>query len=132
VRVVSARQAAWLLVRQPEDLEDDECRFVARLCELCPAVQTAYPLAQEFLRIVRERHVDALESWLTRASRSGVREVESFVVGLRQDQAAVAAALRLPFSNGQVEGQVNRLKFIKRSGYGRAKFDLLRQRVLTA
>jgi transposase len=81
---------------------------------------------------VRERHVDALESWLTRARMSGIPEVVSFVAGLRRDQAAVAAALTLPFSNGQVEGQVNRLKFIKRSGYGRAKFDLLRQRVLAA
>jgi transposase len=132
VRVISARQAAWLLVRRPEALEDDESRFVTRLCELCPGVQTAYPLAQEFLRIVRERHVDALEGWLTRAGKSGVREVGGFAAGLRQDQAAVAAALRLPFNNGQVEGQVNRLKLIKRSGYGRAKFDLLRQRVLAA
>ncbi len=132
VRIVSARQAAWLLVRRPEDLEDDDRAFVERLCQSCPAVQTAYPLAQEFIRIVRERHVDALESWLTRASLSGIREIQSFVAGLRRDQAAVAAALTFPFSNGQVEGQVNRLKFIKRSGYGRAKFDLLRQRVLAA
>jgi len=132
VRIVSARQAAWLLVRRPDDLEDDDRAFVERLCQSCPAVQTAYPLAQEFLRIVRERHVDAVESWLTRASASGIPELQSFVVGLRRDQAAIAAALTLPFSNGQVEGQVNRLKFIKRSGYGRAKFDLLRQRVLAA
>jgi len=130
VRIVSARQAAWLLVRRPDDLEDDDRAFVGRLCQTCPAVQTAYPLAQEFIRIVRERHVDALESWLTRASLSEIPEVVSFVTGLRRDQAAVAAALTLPFSNGQVEGQVNRLKFIKRSGYGRAKFDLLRQRVV--
>jgi transposase len=132
VRIVSARQAAWLLVRRPDDLEDDDCAFVERLCQICPAVQTAYPLAQEFLRIVRERHVDALESWLTRAGKSGIPEIQSFVVGLRRDQAAIAAALTLPFSNGQVEGQVNRLKFIKRSGYGRMKLDLLRQRVLAA
>jgi transposase len=132
VRIVSARQAAWLLVRRPDDLEDEDRAFVERLCESCPAVQTAYPLAQEFIRIVRERHADALESWLTRASESGIPELQSFVAGLRRDQAAVAAALTLPFSNGQVEGQVNRLKFIKRSGYGRAKFDLLRQRVLAA
>ena len=57
-------------------------------------------------------------------------EVVSFAAKLRQDLAAVEAAVTSPWSQGQVEGQVNRLKFVKRSMYGRAKFDLLRQRVL--
>lgn len=82
------------------------------------------------MRIVRERHIDALESWLCRADASGLAELRSFAAGIRRDQAAVSAALSLPFSNAQVEGQINRLKYIKRSGYGRAKLDLLRQRVL--
>ncbi|EHP91380.1 transposase of ISMdi2, ISL3 family [Methylorubrum extorquens DSM 13060] len=55
-----------------------------------------------------------------------------FVTGLRQDEAAVRVAIVEPWSNGLVEGQVIRLKMIKRSMYGRAKFDLLRQRVLHA
>lgn len=59
-------------------------------------------------------------------------ELGSFITGLRQDEEAVRAALAEPWSNGHVEGQVNRLKLIKRSMYGRAKFDLLRQRVLHA
>lgn len=103
---------------------------LARLCQLSPEIQIAYPLAQEFRRIVRERHSDALEGWVSRAEASGVAELQSFATGIRRDQAAVTAALTLPFSNGQVEGQINRLKYIKRSGYGRAKLDLLRQRVL--
>lgn len=61
---------------------------------------------------------------------TGIQEVRSFAAGLERDKAAVAAALSLPYSNGQTEGQVGRLKFIKRSAYGRAKLDLLRQRVL--
>ena len=61
-----------------------------------------------------------------------VAELQGFAAGLRRDHAAVFAALSLPFSNGQVEGQVNRLKMIKRTMFGRAKFDLLRQRVLAA
>jgi transposase len=123
---------AWLLVRRPEELEAEEETIVERLCQRCPDIQMAYPLAQEFLRIVRERHPDALTGWIERASTSGLPALRSFAVGLQRDRAAVTAALTLPFSNGQVEGQVNRLKFIKRSGYGRAKCDLLRQRVLTA
>jgi transposase len=61
-----------------------------------------------------------------------VPELQSFAAGLRRDKAAVMAALSLPYSNGQVEGQVNRIKLIKRTMYGRANFDLLRQRVLAA
>jgi transposase len=71
-----------------------------------------------------------LAGWLTRAHASGIPELKSFVAGIQRDRAAVTAALTLPFSTGQVEGQINRLKLIKRSGYGRAKLDLLRQRVL--
>ncbi len=117
-------------MRRPDDLEPDDRAIVERLCELNPDIRRAYPLAQEFMRIVRERHPDALDSWLCRAEASGLAELQSFVAGIRRDQAAVFGALSLPFSNGQVEGQINRLKCIKRSGYGRAKLDLLRQRVL--
>jgi transposase len=61
-----------------------------------------------------------------------VPEIRSFAVGLRQEYAAVAAALQYPWSNGPVEGHVNRLKTIKRQMYGRANVDLLQLRVLHA
>ena len=117
-------------MRRPDELEADDRALVERLCHESADIEVAYPLAQEFMRIVRERHPDALDSWLCRAAASGLIDLQSFVAGVRRDQAAVAGALSLPFSNGQVEGQINRLKYIKRSGYGRAKLDLLRQRVL--
>ena len=80
--------------------------------------------------MVRQRQAEKFEAWLLQAAASGIPELVSFVAGLERDKAAVVAALSLPFSNGQVEGQVNRLKLIKRCMYGRAKFDLLRRRVL--
>jgi transposase len=131
-RALSARQAAWLLVKRPSDLEEAERTTVERLCAGSAEIQLAYPLAQEFMRIVRDHHVDALDSWFARADASGLPELQSFVAGLRRDRAAVLAALTLPFSNGQVEGQVNRLKTLKRQMYGRAGFELLRRRVLAA
>jgi len=131
-RALSARQAAWLLVKRPDDLEEPERMIVERLCAGSAEVMVAYPLAQEFMRIVREHHADAFEGWLARADASGLAELQSFVAGLRRDLSAVLAALTLPFSNGQVEGQVNRLKTVKRAMYGRASFDLLRRRVLAA
>jgi transposase len=73
-----------------------------------------------------------LEAWLADARSSGARAVETFAVGLEQDGAAVRAALTTPWSNGQAEGQVTRLKLLKRQMYGRAGFDLLRRRTLLA
>jgi len=132
VRIGAARPAAWLRVRRPAALADADRALVARLCQTGPAVQTAYPLAQAFIRSVRARHGDARASWLTRAGMSGIPEVQSVVAGLRGDQAAVAAARPRPVRNGQGAGQGNRLTFIKRSGAGRAQFALLRQRVRAA
>ena len=73
-----------------------------------------------------------LEVWLADAAASGVRAMETFSAGLKSDAAAISAALTMPWSNGQTEGQVNRLKLIKRQMFGHASFDLLRRRVLLA
>ena len=74
----------------------------------------------------------ARPNWLRRAKASGIQEFQGFVAGMWRDYAAVAAAFSMEWNNGQVEGQVNRLTLLKRQGYGRAGFDLLRQRVLHA
>ena len=74
--------------------------------------------------------VTRFADWLEQASGCGVEALQTFAAGLRQDGAAVRAALTLPWSSGQAEGQINRLKMLKRQMYGRAGFDLLRRRVL--
>jgi transposase len=63
---------------------------------------------------------------------SQIRELQGFVAGVQRDKAAVVAGLTLPYNNGLVEGKVNKLKLIKRMGYGRAGFSLLRQRIIHA
>lgn len=98
----------------------------------CPEVKSALDLVQEFTRIVTERRAEQLNTWLRSALRSGIKEFENFTLGIHEDRAAVEAALQYDWSQGQVEGQVNRLKLIKRQMYGRAKFDLLRARVVSA
>jgi transposase len=70
--------------------------------------------------------------WTERAKASGVAELKAFAVKLLQDTEAVVAAMVLSYSQGQTEGRINKLKLVKRSMYGRGKFDLLRQRVLYA
>ncbi len=87
-------------------------------------------LAQAFAQLVRTRNAKALEPWIEQAIDSGVPELGSFVGGIRRDQPAVFAALTYPWSQGQVEGQITRLKFLKRQSYGRASFNFLRHRVL--
>ena len=87
-------------------------------------------LTQALTELVRGRKVEMLESWLTTAQASGVPELRSLANGIERDKAAVTAGLTLPWSQGPVEGHVNRLKLIKRQMFGRAKIDLLRQRVI--
>ena len=76
--------------------------------------------------------LEALEAWLRDARACGAPAVETFAAGLEQDGAAVRAALTTHWSSGQAEGQITRLKLLKRQMYGRAGFDLLRRRALLA
>ena len=131
MRRLSPSQAAWLLVQQPADLNEDEHAALDKMQKAIAEVSTAYTLAQDFVRMVRERTSEALTGWIARAAASCIAELGSFANGLQRDLAAVTAGLSLPWSNGQVEGQINRLKLIKRTMYGRASFNLLRKRVLT-
>jgi transposase len=87
---------------------------------------------QAFVKMMREKRVEALPSWLESAQTSSVRELRQFAQGIERDRAAVEAPLSRPESNGQTEGHVTRLKLIKREMDGRAKFDLLRPRVIHA
>ena len=82
--------------------------------------------------MVKTRDHGAFDQWLRDVHTSRVSDLERFAIGLERDGAAVRSALSLPHSNGQVEGQVNRLKLIKRIADGQASFELLRQRVLAA
>lgn len=125
-------RAAWLFIKEPDTLKFEEKAALERMVQTSDQAAEAYKLAQQFVTIVRERTPDKLASWLDSLLESGIKALARLAKSLKQDFAAVNAALTLPWSQGQVEGQVNRLKLIKRQMYGRAKFDLLRKRVLQA
>jgi transposase len=133
-KVPSARHVACLLMQRPDDLASEERDYLSRLGAHEPALATAYELAQAFAVMVRERPGEHhLQVWLAQATASGIQELSSFARGVAEDQAPVAAALSLIWSNGQTEGQVNKLKLLKRQMYGRASFEFLRRRrLLTA
>jgi len=125
--------AAMLVVRRPAECSAVEQQALDHLIRLEPEVARAVELSRRFLELFRERRgSQACATWLTDALASGIPELRRFAFKLRQDEAAVQAACTEPYSNGQTEGQVNRLKLLKRQMYGRANFDLLRQRVLHA
>jgi transposase len=127
----SACEVAWMLLRG-EELADDEKPVVELLRRLSPEAARAQELAVGFVGLVKERRADDLRGWLIEAGRSGVAEFRSFANGITSDFQAVRAALEYEWSQGQVEGQVHRLKLVKRQMYGRGKLDLLRARVLHA
>jgi transposase len=126
----SAQRATWLFVCQPEKLDEMQKCELALIRQASPSAETAYGLAQGFMQMIRGHTGHLLETWLSSVGASHLPELESFARGIQQDKAAVLAGLTLPWSQGPLEGHVNRLKLIKRSMYGRAKLPLLRARVL--
>jgi len=104
------------------------------------AAAVALALVGRFVDLIRGSSVGrkarasraTLRKWLAEATTSKVSAIATFAAGLKQDGAAVRTALTTPWSSGQSEGQITRLKLLKRQTYGRASFDLLRRRTLLA
>ncbi len=110
-----------------DQLTKEDAITVATIERGVPILVRARELVERFHQMVRDRDPDALPSWITDAAGS---VLASFGKGIVADQAAVAAALTQPWSNGQTEGQITRLKLVKRQMYGRGKLDLLRARLI--
>lgn len=126
---LSARRAAFLVLRRTEKLIREEKQLLERLCQQ-PELSEAISLAQGFIELVRERLPENLDDWLEKAKNSSVKAFQSFSKGLSDDYDAVKAGVTLDVSNGPVEGQNNRLKMIKRQMFGRAGLDLLAKRLI--
>jgi transposase len=139
LRVVAGRhpplttcRATRVVLKQPSQQTDEDTQLIARLKDQHGELATVIDLAQNFAAIVRQRQPDRFDSWLARATASAVAPLRRVATGLRADYEAVKAGLCLPWSNGPVEGQVTRLKLLKRQGDGRGGFALLRQHMLQA
>jgi len=130
VKSYSAHRTRWLFWKPASDLSVGEARYVATLTRLCPQIATAQTLLRAFCALLRERTSARLDPWLNQCEASGILEGVGFAQGIRRDYAAVSAAATAEWSQGAVEGHVNRLKMLKRQMYGRAGFALLRRRVL--
>ncbi len=128
----TSRQAAFLFLHRPEKLRVEEQEQLCKLRQIHPEVDRAYDLVQQFAQMLRTRTGERLDAWLAQVQCSNLPELQSFAAGVEKDKDAVRAGLTWWINNGMVEGHVTKLKLIKRQGYGRAEFPLLRKRVLHA
>lgn len=132
---ILASHAAGILVKRAENRSEEEVRTLQRLKTVHRVTQRCCTLFEQFAGMLRDRAHRSeeqtrsrLKEWTERAKASEVAELKAFAVKLLQDPEAVVAAMIGPYSQGQTEGRINKLKLVKRSMYGRRKFDLLRQR----
>ena len=128
----TAKNVAALFMRREGMLNEEQKEYLKRLCASDAALADARRLTQDFAKMVRNLEGETLDGWLEEAETSEAQVMKKFAAGLKKDLPAVRAGLTEPWSNGPVEGFVNKLKLVKRQGYGRANFDLLRARVLAA
>ncbi len=128
---LSARRATWLVLNPPEQPRVEDKSLLIEL-QQHPDLAAAIQLAQHFAQVVRQRQPEQLDLWLEQASSRSIKQFQNFAKSLQEDYEAVKAGVTLAVSKGQVEGQINRLKMLKRQMYGRAGFDLLQKRVLLA
>ena len=125
------RQVTRWLLTHPDRLDPaDQARPDAARAQ-CPHLDALAGHVRDFAKIMSLRRGEAeLDGWLARAGSSDLPQLRSFANGIRRDQPAVTAGLTLPYSSAAMEGNVNKIKMIKRQMYGRAAFPLLRKRVI--
>jgi transposase len=116
----------------PPKLRVEEQELLVKLRQIHPEVDRAYDLVQQFAHMLRTRTGECLDVWLAQVQNSQLPELQSFAAGIEKDKNAVRAGLTWWINNGMAEGHVTKLKLIKRQGYGKADFPLLRKRVLHA
>lgn len=129
-------QAVGLLLTRPQERARPQEAAIAQLRALHPDLATTIACFERFAALIRTRddpgQEDRLTRWLADAAECGVQELVAFTTKLRQDLAAVRAGLTLPWSQGQTEGQILKLKLLRRQMCGRGNFDLVRKRALHA
>jgi transposase len=123
------RVAKWIM-SDPAKLKAEDQHKLDVIRRRSPALDALAGHVQDFADMMHKLRGSRLPQWIATVLASELAELRSFANGLQRDLAAVTAGLTLPWSSGAVEGQVNRVKMLKRQMYGRAKFDLLRRRIL--
>ncbi len=127
---LTVHRATWLILRREENRDDEDEKIIKQLIDQHPLLAKAIKLSQDFAQLIRERTPEQFDDWLSTALSSKLPALVAFAEGLMKDYDAVKAGLTFEWSNGPVEGQINRLKMLKRQMYGRASLELLSRRFL--
>jgi transposase len=131
-RPLTPRSAVWQVLQRPEKRDEATDKRLEQLRQAHVELGEAITLTEGFATLIRTRDVAALNDWLDQAATSRLKSFQSFAASLRRDYEAVRAGVEQPWSTGPVEGEINRLKMVKRAMFGRAGFPLLQRRVLLA
>jgi len=107
---VPSRQASFLFLRRPAELDAGEQQSILHLGQSHQEVDRTYDLVQQFAQMLRTRTGERLDAWLTEVSQSQIPELQSFALGIEQDKKAVLAGLTLPHSNGIGDRQGEQIK----------------------
>lgn len=126
----SPRKITRLITQRDPDMTERESHMIKSLFNLEPEIKKVAKIGRQFLAIIREKRLDLFPRWLKQVNLSENKGIKRFAKNLLKDQNAVEQAMQSCWSNGQTEGQVNRLKMMKRQMYGRASLDLLRKRLI--
>jgi len=128
----TVREVTGWILRRPDALDAEEQARFKEVLARCPHLSAAAAHVAAFAEMLTGLHGDRLDAWIAAVDADDQPDLHSFITGVRRDHQAVTNGLTLPYSSGPVEGNVNRIKMLKRQMYGRAKFDLLRKRILLA
>src|SRR5262245_8597779 len=130
-KIPTARESVWILLKAKSKLTQEERQSREQLLKIEP-IKQGLELVEGFRQRLAAKKEGGLEEWIKLAEAAVGDPFKGFLNGIRRDYEAVQKAFTSIWSNGQTEGHVNRLKYIKRQMFGRAKFDLLKARVLNA
>ncbi|MGW7824707.1 ISL3 family transposase [Streptomyces puniciscabiei] len=125
------RVVRWVMT-EPDRLSSSDAQELKEIRTACSHLDATARHVRDFATMIHDRRGDLLPDWMNRVLGDDLPALHSLVTGLRRDQDAVIAGLSSPWSSGQVEGHVTRIKLLKRKGYGRASLALLRRRILLA
>jgi len=131
-KILSVWRIAYLLQRHDVAKNPLENRLISKALEQIPGLAEAVSAVRQFTLLLKRRRGDLFSAWLRKATGSKDRSLRNMAVNMNGDRDAIKAAMELDWSNGQLEGQVNHIKVIKRQMYGRGRFGLFRKRVLLA
>ena len=126
----TTREVSRLILTDPGNLDQDDKTLLSEIRDRCPDLNTIATSVTEFAKMLTQLNGDRLDGWIATAQATGSPDLSSFAKGLLSDYDAVRKGLTLAWNSGVVEGNVNRVKMIKRQMYGRAGFALLRKRVI--